>query len=629
MSDNKPIIESVYLESVNLEAAIVVIPKDEIESRLEQLAPEKGLISKFNYDEFLLENCVANLYQLTKKIEKHPKLHTKLREFKDELMERVLQLNPLLDPDNLYIDRSGKLSNKETDNSIKLNENQVWDRDEELDFEAMSNEPSKRFENPFQDFETEPKSEWWERLKMYILIKKYKPEDCARILTSRLFYDRQAFEAFIVTVCVQNFEELFKIIDAYGLSQRIPPPMLMHELYEICQKVNTTLLYENTQSNGPEDGEDDECAYEDEGDIPGGRFAHAGTGGRTKKRKKQKKRFKDVSKEELLSLGDRIKEFIIGQDLAVNVLVEAIQRGAAGLRDPEQPIGSFIFAGSTGIGKTETTKVLNNTLVKEREGLIKIDCSEYQSDHEYAKLIGSPPGYIGHDEGGVLTNAVKKTPFSIVVFDEIEKASTKVHDIMLQILDEGRLTDSKGFTVSFKDTVVIMTSNVGVKEIKQIERTIGFGNVAEVTEEKRQKAFYNALKGKFKPEFLNRIDEICYFMPLSKKDYLKIVDLELNKILERLRANNKITVVYDTKVRNKIYKEGIDEKYGARPLKRCLKKIFANRLASQILHDDIIDGDYVQATVENKQITFDVVRREKGIEDPPFYLANKKTKAAV
>ena len=625
MSDNnKPTIEKVYLESVNLEADVIVIPKSEIESRFEQLASEKGLITKAGYEEFLLENCAANLFQLSKKIEQHPKLYNKAYEFREELIEKILQLNPSFDPESIYVDRSGKLSNKEGKTSIKLNENQVWDRDETSNFEDQIDQP-KRFENPFKDFETEPKSEWWERLKMYIIIKKYKKDDCAKILTSRLFYDRQAFEAFVVTVCVQNFEELFKIIDAYGLSQRVPPPMLMHELYEICKKVNTTLLYENAQSNGP-DVDDDEHPYEadPEGPFGEGRYAHA-SAGRSKKDKKKKKGFKDVPREELLNLGDGIKEYIVGQDDAVNVLVEAIQRGSVGLRDPEQPIGSFVFAGSTGIGKTETTKVLNNVLIKDREGLIKIDCSEYQSDHEYAKLIGAPAGYIGHDEGGVLTNAIKKSPFSIVVFDEVEKASGKVHDLMLQIMDEGRLTDGKGKTASFKDSIIIMTSNVGVKTIKAVEDTIGFGDVAVLTEDKRKKAFNEALKKKFKPEFLNRLDEIVYFMPLNKKDYLKIVDLELNKVLNQLKKNSKITVVYNTKVRNKIYKEGTDEKYGARPLKRCIKRIFSNPLAQQILHGDILDGDYVKASVENKEIVYQVVRREKGVEDPPFYLTKTTT----
>lgn len=625
MSKNKkPNIENVYLETVNLEATVVIIPEGEIKSKLDQLTPEKGLITRANYEEFLLENCAANLYQLSKKIEQHPKLYTKVHEFREELIEKILQLNPNLDPENVHVSRAGKLSNRKTKTSIRLDENQVWDRDEAADFEQLA-EPPKRFENPFKDFETEPKSEWWERLKMYIIIKKYNQEDSAKILTSRLFYDRQAFEAFIVTVCVQNFEELFKIIDAYGLSQRVPPPMLMHELYEICKKVNPTLLYENSQSNGP-DVDDEGHVYDNdsEGPFGEGRYAHA-TAGRTKKGKKQKKKFKDVPRERLLELGDQIKEFIVGQDTAVDVLVEAIQRGSVGLRDPDQPIGSFIFAGSTGIGKTETTKVLNNILIQEREGLIKIDCSEYQSDHEYAKLIGAPAGYIGHDEGGVLTNAIRKTPFAIVVFDEVEKASSKVHDLMLQIMDEGRLTDGKGKTASFSDAVVIMTSNVGVKQIKAIEGTIGFGDVAEVTADKRQKAFHKALKKKFKPEFLNRLDEIVYFVPLKRKDYLRIVDLELNKVLSLLRKNSKITVVYDTKTRNKIYRDGTDEKYGARPLKRCIKRIFSNPLSKQILHGEILDGDYVKTTVENDEIVFQVVRRDKGVENPPFYLTKQES----
>ena len=174
MSDNnKPTIEKVYLESVNLEADVIVIPKSEIESRFEQLASEKGLITKAGYEEFLLENCAANLFQLSKKIEQHPKLYNKAYEFREELIEKILQLNPSFDPESIYVDRSGKLSNKEGKTSIKLNENQVWDRDETSNFEDQVDQP-KRFENPFKDFETEPKSEWWERLKMYIIIRSTK-----------------------------------------------------------------------------------------------------------------------------------------------------------------------------------------------------------------------------------------------------------------------------------------------------------------------------------------------------------------------------------------------------------------------------------------------------------------------
>jgi ATP-dependent Clp protease ATP-binding subunit ClpC len=328
------------------------------------------------------------------------------------------------------------------------------------------------------------------------------------------------------------------------------------------------------------------------------------------KKKKNKKLFKDVPKDDLLKLADMMKVFVIGQDEAVEQIVEAVQRASVGLKDPQKPIGSFLFAGRTGIGKTLTTKVLADELIKDRNNLITIDCSEYSADHEYAKLIGAPSGYVGHEQGGILTNAVLEAPFSVVVFDEIEKASHKVHEILLQILEEGRLTDGKGQKVSFKDCIVILTSNIGVAEVDDVKKTIGFGDVAKVTEEKKNKAIDAAIKKKFKPEFLNRIDSTVHFRSLGKTDYMSIIDIELYKLNDNLRSNDtefkSLTLEFDKKAKNFVFKHGIDEDYGARPLKRCIEKEISTLLAARLLRGDIVSDATVEVTVKRGKVDFTI-----------------------
>jgi ATP-dependent Clp protease ATP-binding subunit ClpC len=302
--------------------------------------------------------------------------------------------------------------------------------------------------------------------------------------------------------------------------------------------------------------------------------------------------------------------FVIGQDDAVNQIAEAVQRASVGLKDPNKPIGSFLFAGRTGIGKTLTTKVLADELIKDRNNLVTIDCSEYSADHEYSKLIGAPSGYVGHEQGGILTNAVGNNPFSVVVFDEIEKASTKVHEILLQILEEGRLTDGRGNKISFKDTIIIMTSNIGVSEVDDVKKTIGFGDVAKLTDEKKTKAIDKAIKKKFKPEFINRIDSTVHFRSLSKNDYMRIIDIELYKLNDNLKNNDtefkNLTLDFDKKVKAFIYKHGIDEDFGARPLKRCIEREIATSLAARLLRGDIETSATVGVTVRRAKVDFDV-----------------------
>jgi ATP-dependent Clp protease ATP-binding subunit ClpC len=296
---------------------------------------------------------------------------------------------------------------------------------------------------------------------------------------------------------------------------------------------------------------------------------------------------------------------VLGQDKAVDKIVLATQRASAGLRDPEQPIGCFLLTGPTGVGKTYMAKILAQELIGSDMNLIRIDCSEYQAGHEYAKLIGAPHGYIGFEQGGVLTNAINKHPFSVVLFDEVEKAHEKVYNLLLQIMDEGTLTSNIGKVFSFKDAIVLMSSNLGVEEVDKVSKTMGFGDASVITDDKRIEALDTALKKTFKPEFLNRLDAVSYFMPLSDEEICKkIVVLELNKLLVYLKENKGMAVDYDSKVVDLIYDKGFDVTYGARPLRRAIRKYFANPLSHRILVEDLQKGADLTATAKDGEAIF-------------------------
>ncbi|MDD2681176.1 MAG: AAA family ATPase [Patescibacteria group bacterium] len=294
---------------------------------------------------------------------------------------------------------------------------------------------------------------------------------------------------------------------------------------------------------------------------------------------------------------------VIGQEDAISAVAKAIRRSRAGINEEQKPIGSFLFIGPTGVGKTELAKALARFLFNDENSLIRLDMSEYMEKHSAAKLIGSPPGYIGHDEGGQLTEKVRRHPYSVLLFDEIEKAHPDMFNMLLQILDDGRLTDSKGRVVNFKNTVIIMTSNLGNEIIKQY--SIGFGDENETTKKdqarsKEMKDKVNKiLKEHFKLEFLNRIDEVVLFKSLQIKDLEKIVSLELKKVETRLNAKN-IVMKIGPKVRQFLAKEGYDITYGARPLKRVIQSLILDELSMQIIENKVQEGDIIKIDTGNK-----------------------------
>ncbi len=305
----------------------------------------------------------------------------------------------------------------------------------------------------------------------------------------------------------------------------------------------------------------------------------------------------------LVTMEDRLRQRVIGQDEALSRVANAIRRSRAGLSDPRRPIGSFIFLGPTGVGKTELARALAEFLFDDEHAMIRIDMSEYMEKHSVSRLIGAPPGYVGYDEGGQLTEAVRRRPYAVVLFDEIEKAHPDVFNIFLQIMDDGRLTDGKGRNVDFKNTIIIMTSNIGSTYLQAA------GGNPERQEEAHQRVM-EALQANFKPEFLNRVDDIIFFNPLGKEQLTKIVDLRLTD-LRKLLADRKITLELTPAAKELIFTEGYDPAYGARPLKRAIQRLVQDPLALKILDGDVLHGDRVAVDADKKEhkLTFKVAAR--------------------
>jgi len=294
--------------------------------------------------------------------------------------------------------------------------------------------------------------------------------------------------------------------------------------------------------------------------------------------------------EKLLKAEEILSQRVVGQEEAISAVANALRRARAGLNDENRPIASFMFLGPTGVGKTELAKALAEFMFNDEKAMIRIDMSEYMEPHSVAKLIGSPPGYVGYEEGGQLTEAVKHRPYSLILFDEVEKAHPEVFNLLLQILDDGRLTDSKGTTVSFKNTIIIMTSNVGTHFFRKIG-SLGFTASESATEDLKNKIM-SSLKEFFKPEFLNRIDEIIIFKPLSKEVLYKIVDLQLKRVKKRLEEKN-IYVDFSRATKELLVEKGFDEVFGARPLQRAIQKYILNPLAQQIIANKIKGGQKI------------------------------------
>ena len=302
-------------------------------------------------------------------------------------------------------------------------------------------------------------------------------------------------------------------------------------------------------------------------------------------------------REKLLHLEDELSKRVAGQREAIKALSDAVRRSRAGLQDPKRPIGSFIFMGMTGVGKTELSKALAEYLFNDENSMVRIDMSEYQERHSVSRLIGAPPGYVGYDEGGQLTESVRRKPYSVILLDEIEKAHPDVFNILLQVLDDGRLTDNKGRVANFKNTIVIMTTNIGSQIIQENFEKLTDANYFEVIEDTKDEVVA-LLKKAVRPEFINRIDEIIMFQPLTKNDIRKVVDIQIDLIEKRLMENGiqlKITEVASKRLAHL----GFDPHFGARPLKRVIQREILNELSKQILSGTITKDSVITVDMKN------------------------------
>ena len=315
-------------------------------------------------------------------------------------------------------------------------------------------------------------------------------------------------------------------------------------------------------------------------------------------------RMTESEAERYLQLESILRSHVIGQDDAVAAVCRALRRARAGLKDPQRPIGSFLFTGPTGVGKTELSKTLAWALFDDEEAMIRLDMSEYMEPHSVSKLTGSPPGYVGYEDAGQLTERVRRRPYSVVLLDEIEKAHPDVFNVLLQVLDDGRLTDSKGKTVDFRNTVIIMTSNAGTGKMRK-KTGIGFGAGLEssISYEREKESMTAELKKIFRPEFLNRIDEIIIFSPLELAHTKEIAKLMIDSVCERLKEKG-IDAHYDDDVTEHMAKSGFDEQYGARPLRRAIAHEIEDGLSEEILSGRISVGDKILITVREDELKF-------------------------
>jgi ATP-dependent Clp protease ATP-binding subunit ClpC len=316
----------------------------------------------------------------------------------------------------------------------------------------------------------------------------------------------------------------------------------------------------------------------------------------------------------LMKMYDEIHDKVIGQNEAIKKIVKAIQRNRAGLKDPNKPIGSFIFLGPTGVGKTQLAKVLSKYLFDSDDALIRIDMSEYMEKFAISRLIGAPPGYVGYEEGGQLTEKVRRKPYSVILLDEIEKAHPDVFNLLLQVLDDGQITDSLGRKIDFKNSIIIMTSNIGSRQLKEFGTGVGFNTTAKSAsvEVQSKSVIENALKKAFAPEFLNRIDDVVMFNNLNREDIHQIIDIELKNLYKRMEdLGYKIKMTENAK--DYISDKGFDPNFGARPLKRAIQKYLEDPLAEEIIKSKLGEGDTIEVDFDKEkvEITIQVIKAKK------------------
>jgi len=420
-------------------------------------------------------------------------------------------------------------------------------------------------------------------LDSFIKIREFSQEEIALFSNHTEIRDKRSYQDLVIRETIPDFnEKILKLIHNDG-EIGFDMEGAIDELYRMCVKVNPSLNIYNI-SIPVQEGEDPQPRL-----LPN-----------------QKRDVKNRM-QEIRGLEEKLKQRVIGQDEAIHRVVQSIQSARIGIKDPNRPVGCFIFAGQTGVGKTELAKAVAECLVGSEKEMIRVDCSEFSQPHEYAKLIGAPPGYVGYEDGGSLTTPLLKNPENVVLFDEIEKANSKLHNLLLQIMDEGNLTDNKGRKIPFHDAVVILTTNVGVEGLDEMKSAVGFTKEEDPGQEIVERETVKALEKTFRPEFLNRLDEVICFNPLGTESVRKIVRLLLSRLKKNL-SEMKVSIRFTQGVIDFISREGMDPRYGARPLHRAIKQYIEVPLTEQILQAKQGFPMQVVARLSGRRIVFVVDR---------------------
>jgi ATP-dependent Clp protease ATP-binding subunit ClpC len=599
MSSNYEI-QTIFWKEAGFDIQVARLPEEALNDKLALLSTGSGTLTKTIYDHFLAETCLVDASSVINFFKHSHLSDEEATEAVAGLVKVILDINPLLDPEVLVINENNliKLPDQSDTKSRPLKENSDWNKSESnltggfVPPDALTDDMlhNMTYGNPFigngmSGYDGDIELKTWDRLGILVGIKVYTPKDVKTLFSSAApnFQVEEKYKLFIVTKCVNDYSVLFTYID--GLD-KIGMQEIIDDLYKLSVEVNPFLDYGKVDFKK----------------IDRIRAKANKTRGKTETEDGLEEILfiEDISKEAILDLGTRIKTSLIGQDDAVHAIVETTQIAHCGLKPTEPPIGTFLLCGRTGVGKTHCAKILSKELCG-KDRLIRIDCSEYGHSHDVMKLLGAPPSYVGHDDGGFLTKAIKENPFSVVLFDEVEKAHSKLHDMLLQIMEDGRLTSGKGEVVSFDSAVILLTSNIGVKDIDNISKTAGFGDVAVITEDRKGKAIKKALRRSFKPEFLNRLDGILVFKSLGKESCLSIIKLAIKELNYWLLEKN-IIVELTEEVVDYILKKGFSKEYGARPLKRFIRKNLVKPLAIKILHEEIVEGDYVNIKLADDKL---------------------------
>ena len=414
----------------------------------------------------------------------------------------------------------------------------------------------------------------------FIKVRVFSDREIEHLFKRTNLTGKRSYQQLVINTSIVNYNDnILKDILISNQLQGKDVEWLEEELYQLCIKINPSLDINRISINM------------EEPTSPENLFLLEG------------EREKD-SHHVIISLEGKLNKQVVGQSDAIAKVVHALKRAYTGIKSPDRPVGTFLFAGQTGVGKTELAKNLSELLYGDSKNMVRIDCSEFALPHEYSKLIGAPPGYVGYDDGGVLSEPLLKNPESVVLFDEIEKANSKVHNLLLQIMDEGFATDNKGNRISFNKSIIIMTSNVGAGEIARVEGAIGFGDrKAEVDHTFKAKETTSALENIFAPEFINRIDDVIVFRALEHEDNVKIVEMLLDQVESRIEALGK-TLAFPRGIKQYLAKKIDNSKFGARPLKRIISKYIETPLSDCLLNCNFKEAEGIKISLKKGKVTF-------------------------